>query len=41
MVLSHILGARGSHFDPEMVELFFNHIDDILAINTRLAESPA
>lgn len=31
-VLNYISTARGTHFDPELVDIFMNNLDDILEI---------
>ncbi|MFA6500080.1 MAG: HD domain-containing phosphohydrolase, partial [Desulfurivibrionaceae bacterium] len=37
-ILDLIRAERGSHFDPALVDLFFENIDTILAIRDSLAE---
>ncbi|PKN15281.1 MAG: two-component system response regulator, partial [Deltaproteobacteria bacterium HGW-Deltaproteobacteria-16] len=36
-ILDLIRAERGVHFDPILVDLFFENIDTILAIRTNLA----
>lgn len=37
-VLDHILEERGKHFDPRLVDIFIENIDEILAINHRFPD---
>lgn len=37
-ILDHIVGQRGKHFDPRLVDIFIENIDDILIICEGLAD---
>jgi len=39
-VLSTLRGERGRHFEPRLVDLFLEHLDEFLEIRDRLADPP-
>jgi HD-GYP domain-containing protein (c-di-GMP phosphodiesterase class II) len=34
-VIDYMRKGAGTHLDPEIVEMLFNNLDDVLAVNAR------